>query len=375
MQVERSGAVFAGAPGSGVQSATFPVPCVNAEGRWFCIFRGAPQKLSNADQRVLLTWSDDQGRNWEEPAAPFAPPAVEGRPGLLRFGGITDLGEGRLLAALSWVDYSDPGKAYFNERTEGLLDTRIFLSVSEDNGAAWSPLRLVDTAPFNVPAPLTGPVLRLPTGDLACQFELNKHYEDPEPWRHGSVLIFSSDGGRSWPRHVVVTRDPANRIFYWDQRPSVLPDGRLLDVFWTFDRVPAAYLNIHAIESSDGGRTWSSPRDTGVSGQPGPIFPLVDGSLAMPVVDRRAAPAIRIRRSVDGGKTWPEEDQLSVYESEGPEQTQDKSSMQDAWAEMYRFSVGLPNVAQLPGGGGLLTYYAGSETDVTSIRWALVRYP
>jgi hypothetical protein len=34
--------------------------------------------------------------------------------------------------------------------------------------------------------------------------------------------------------------------------------------------------------------------------------------------------------------------------------------------------VGLPNVATLPGGGALLVYDAGPETDVTEIHWAVV---
>ena len=47
--------------------------------------------------------------------------------------------------------------------------------------------------------------------------------------------------------------------------------------------------------------------------------------------------------------------------------------MQDAWAEMYQFSVGLPAAAPLGDGNALIVYYAGPETDRTSIRWAVVR--
>ena len=46
--------------------------------------------------------------------------------------------------------------------------------------------------------------------------------------------------------------------------------------------------------------------------------------------------------------------------------------MQDAWSEMYAFSVGLPNTAPLPRRGAVLAYYAGPKTDETSIRWALI---
>jgi hypothetical protein len=46
--------------------------------------------------------------------------------------------------------------------------------------------------------------------------------------------------------------------------------------------------------------------------------------------------------------------------------------MQDAWAEMGGFSVGLPNVAALREGGALLVYYAGPETDITAIHWTRI---
>jgi len=372
LRIADHGVVFSGEPGGDSQSAAFPIPCVLPSGRWLCSFRAAPAKQASRGQKAMLTWSDDFGRTWSEPVQPFQPQTVGGRPGLMRFAPLSSLGDDRLIAAVNWVDYSDPEAPYFNEETEGLLDTRIFLSYSPDGGQTWSPPRLMDTAPFNVPTPLTGSILPLPNGELACQFELNKHYDDARPWKHASVMVFSADGGRTWPRHSIVAHDPSRRVFYWDQRPSVLPDGRIIDVFWTFDRKTASYLNIHSCESRDSGRTWSALRDVGVPGQPGPVFPLRDGTLAMPCVDRTGAPLISVRQSVDGGRSWPPEDALVLHKSSGTSQTVAKSTMQDAWSEMYAFSVGLPSSAALPGGGALVVYYAGPHTDATSIHWAVV---
>ncbi len=369
----RQGIVFAGKRGSDCQSATFPMPCVTSKGRWLCAFRAAPKKLPNVGQRPLLTWSDNRGESWCTPFAPFEPPELGGRPGHFRFAALTDLGAGHIVAAINWIDSSDPDAPYFNEATEGLLDTRVYLSRSDDDGETWAPACLMDTAPFHVPTPLTGPILKLSNGDLACQVELNKAYTDLAPWRHASVMLFSADAGQSWPRHRIVTQDPDNRIFYWDQRPAVLTDGIVFDAFWTFDREHSDYLTIHTCRSEDHGDTWSPLQDTGMAGQPGPAFALGDGSLAIPVVDRESAPKITVRRSNDGGKTWPSDDVLVVYDAAGATQTEKKSSMQDAWAEMYAFSVGLPNVAPLPDGGALLVYYAGDATDHTAIRWAEIR--
>ncbi|MBI2433470.1 MAG: exo-alpha-sialidase, partial [Candidatus Hydrogenedentes bacterium] len=345
--------------------------CITPSGRWLCAFRGARDKRSNAGQRTLLTWSDDAGRTWCDPFSPVAAPQFGGLPGTLRCGGVLSLGEDRLLATLAWVDDSHPDLPYFNEKTEGLLDTRIVHALSEDRGATWSAPWVMDTAPFAPPTPTTGPSLRLPSGEIMCQFELNKPYIDPVPWRHASVLMFSPDEGKTWPRYAVSAQDPEHRVFYWDQRPSLLPDGRLFVVFWTFDRASSQYLNIHARESRDGGRTWSALWDTGVPGQPGPVFALVDGSLAMPVMDRTTTPRLVLRGSTDGGVTWDTEE-LLVHQAEQTTRKAADASMQEAWNEMYAFALGLPHTAPLPGGGALLVYYAGKTTDETGIHWARI---
>ena len=155
------GVVFAGEKGSDVQSAAFPGICVLPSGRWVCIFRVAPTKKDMAGQRPLITWSDDDGSTWAKPIAPFVPPAIDGKPGLFRTAYPTSLGGSRVIAVIYWVDHSDPSQPFFNEATEGLLDSRIMLSHSEDDGATWSEPELMGTTPFNVPTPITGPILCL----------------------------------------------------------------------------------------------------------------------------------------------------------------------------------------------------------------------
>jgi hypothetical protein len=365
--------VFAGEKGTERQSCAFQNIAVLPGGRWICGFRAGPTKGGTVGQHALVTWSDDEGGTWSKPTRPFDPPAVDGKPGLFRAAHPTALGGYHVLMTLCWVDHTDPSLPFFNEETEGLLDTRLFLSRSPDGGVTWEAPALVDTSPFNVPTPITGPVLLLPSGEWALQFELNKPYHDTSVWRHSSVLMFSNDQGKSWPEHVIVSNDPTNRIFYWDQRPGVMRDGTLLDVFWTYDNATATYLNIHARASADNGRTWSEVWDTGVPGQPAPPVSLPDGRCAMVYVDRTGAPTIKLRTSSDRGRTWPDATEAMLYGSDAESQTTSKASMQDAWAEMGKFSVGLPATAGLANGDMLVLYYAGPETDHTNVEWVRVR--
>ena len=184
--------------------------------------------------------------------------------------------------------------------------------------------------------------------------------------------MYSRDDGRSWPESAV-TADPDARVFYWDQRPRVLGDGTILDLFWTFDRHRAIYMNIHARTSEDNGRTWSDLWDTGVPGQPAPPVSVPDGRIVMPYVDRQRTPIIKLRVSSDSGRTWPESTELVLDERLDRAQEGGKSSMQDAWSEMAAFSVGLPTTAKLPDGDVLVVYYAGPKPDHTGLYWVRLR--
>jgi len=366
------GIVFAGQEGTKRQSCAFPGICVLPNGRWICTFRAAPKKEPTEGQHVLLTWSDDMGKSWTEPSSPFSPYTSDGKYGLFRSAMMTSLGDGKILAVLCWVDHSDPKLPFFNEETEGLLDTQIFLSLSLDYGMNWSRPEKINTTSFNVPVPITGPILILKNGEFACQFELNKHYYDTVEWKHSSVMMFSKDKGKSWYDYTIASNDPENRMFYWDQRPGVLSDGRILNLFWTFDRKTATYLSIHARESKDNGRTWSGMWDTGIPGQPAPPVSLPNGRIGMIYVDRTSNPVIKMRLSEDGGSTWIQNSELIIYGSQTETQTWDKRTMQDAWSEMGKFSTGLPTTAILPDGSILVVYYSGYHNDLTNICWARI---
>ena len=90
-----------------------------------------------ARQRAMMTHTDDEGATWSEPIEVAVSPTVDGKPGIFRMVAATSLGERHVLATLCWVDHSDPSLPFFNENTEGLLDTRIFLAESEDDGATY----------------------------------------------------------------------------------------------------------------------------------------------------------------------------------------------------------------------------------------------
>ena len=165
-------------PGSVRRSSAFPCLAALSDGRLIISHRVGSVKDSG-DGTIFLSESRDGGQTWEGRGTPFAD-VWEGVHGELRYGGITELEPGHLLAALLWFDRSDPAAPLFHPETEGLLPARILLSESSDGGRTWGQYRRLDISPMIQPA-ITGPILRLSDGLLLCAFETNKEYNDPSP--------------------------------------------------------------------------------------------------------------------------------------------------------------------------------------------------
>src|SRR5262249_16701863 len=155
----------------------------------------------------------------------------------------------------------------FNEATQGCLPMRILLSRSADCGITWAGWSAIDTPEDIGPPSLTNPVIRLADGRLAMSLESNKPYLDSSRWLQKVIHIYSEGDGRTWRDPTVVSRDPTGRIFNWDQRAGVAPDGAVVTFTWVFDSAAGVYRNIWRRYSPDCGVSWSEPEDVGFADQ------------------------------------------------------------------------------------------------------------
>ena len=372
MRVVSRGVIPKSADKIHLNSNTFPSIEKLPSGRWLAGFKAAEIKGDCAFQHAVMTWSDDEGKTWIEPFEPVKLPDIGEVPGLSRILYFLSLGGSRVLMLSNWMDASDMSLPYYNPENESLKDTRIFVSISENDGETWSEPQLMDIPDVDGPVPLTGPPLKLADGTLICQFEINKYDWDTSPWIHRSALVFSYDSGKTWKDTVNVTHE--KDMYFWDQRLGVLSDGlSLVDFFWTLDGKKEEYINIHVRHSIDGGKTWGGIYDTGIYGQPGQPIDLGDGRLATISVDRTSSPVITVRTTRDLGRTYDET--LVVYERKNLDKQDSRQiSMNDAWAEMAAFSVGHPGLLKLSDTEILAFYYAGNHTDLTSIEFVKIQF-
>ena len=346
---------------------TFPMVLALADGTLLATLRSGPEK-DTAEDRIEIYRSRDDGVTWSGPDYPFTASVLDGVVGSLKICYVTELAPGRLLAAAMWIDrgtYSD--QPLFNAETEGCLPMAILLADSIDNGSSWSDWRRVPMPADIGPPSLTSPILKLADGRLAMSIETNKPYLDRSKWQQRAVYFHSGDLGSTWSAPVTVAEDSTGRIFNWDLRAAVAPDGRIASFAWTYDSQTSAYLDIHRRISADGGMSWTAPEALGFADQAARPAIRSDGSVVLAYVDRFGSQSIRARFAPALDAPLEAASEVVIYSHAQAEAASRDTG--DMLASMDLWSFGLPFAEVLPDGDILVCYYAG-DPRALDIRWA-----
>jgi len=349
--------------------STFPSFAVLTDGSLFATYRVGTAKDS-ADEMVEVRRSNDGGRTWSEPETPFPAPHAMGSS--VKEVYITPLGGAHLLAVALMVDRETyPGKGLFNEETEGVLPLTIALKDSYDNSKTWTDWRSMPVPDDVGPPSLTNPVMLLPSGRLAMSIETNKHYHDSSKWFQRVDYFFSDDNGQTWNDRQTVRQDPSGRVFYWDQRAGICPDGRLVTYSWTYDSEIKKYLNIRRSFGSDEGTTWTEPEDIGITDQASHPAILPDGRVVLAWVDRFQSQSIKARMSVTPEAPFLPETEVELYklETEPAGFATGEGDTGELLAEMSIWNYGLPFADVLPDGDVLVLHYEG-DAEKMQICWS-----
>lgn len=167
----------------------------------------------------------------------------------------------------------------------------VWMLRSEDGGARWSgPYDCLVNSPH-------GPV-QLSDGRIL--------YAGKDLWRQGRVgVCVSQDDGRTWEWLATIPpRDGDNPEEYHELHAVEAPSGRLLVQIRNHNAANSG--ETLQCESSDGGKTWSTPHPIGVWGLPSHLLRLKDGRILMTYGYRRPPFGCQARLSEDEGQTWSE---------------------------------------------------------------------
>lgn len=372
MKMIRNSLVFRGAADSPTANSCFPSIAILHDGTLIATWRVGSRKDSD-DGVILSSRSHDEGATWSAPSTIVANGVRNGAFGEPHYAPLTVLPDGRILCAVMWVDRRERNKPLFNPSTEGILPLSTLFLESRDGGSTWSEIGELGDSPIAGPLAITGPILDLLDGRLACPFEVNKDYDDDGFWRHAAAWKTSADGGRTWSEHREIANDPTGKLMYWDAHIVRASNRICYAAFWTYDRERMHDLTIHLSSSRDLGDSWSRPHDLGVVGQVADPVPLPDGNFLLVYVDRFDTRSIRALLSRDGGITFSSDPIIIHQQLRETSDVGEFSGTTDYLQDMNLWTFGRVNSVTDDARSVWITYYAG-DIQCTGIYCARIDF-
>ncbi len=339
-----------------------------SSGKILASFRLGSNKDS-ADGNCLVAESVDWGKNWTIISDGFET-ALDSIAGEIRVAELSEMADGSVVAFVLWVDRRT-GKVLYDGQTDSVLPTKLAMTRSSDGGKTWGIYQKLDTKNFLGPA-ISGPTLHLPEQGWLVPFE---NFQ-PGSGIHTANALFSSNG-ETFDRLLTVAHDSQNKVYFFDARHAQSPKtGRLVAMFWTYNRQTEKDEDIHIAWGDPAILKWERPFSTGIRGQVCQPLPLIDGRLAAFYVHRHPPGSLRLILSEDNGKTWDRQNELVVYKCDSTKQKglDGKSNYAQYWDDMLMtWTFGHPTGVLLPDNTLLLGYYAGPNVNCLSVYWAWVQ--
>jgi hypothetical protein len=323
-----------------------------------------------ADANCRVEQSDDNGKTWRMISDGFDRKS-EGVDGEIRETDLMELEDGSPAAFITWIDRS-AGTALYNADTDSILPSRLLLARSNTDGT-WQSGQRLQTAELTG-AVLTGPCVHIPGKGHLAFFENFEHKTGGAQSIHSAHALFSQDG-QSFDTVINVARHDEDKLFYWDQRHAICPKtGRLVGMFWTYDRKQEHDMDIHIAWGDPETLTWEKPFSTGIKGQITAPIPLPDGRLLAFYVHRHHPGSMRLIASHDSGKTWDHDSEVVVYDSvaEREPEMNGQSNFGQVWEDMASWFFGHPTGVVLDEQTVLLSYYGGPNDKCLSVHWAKI---
>lgn len=287
------------------------------DGRLAAVCSGHRKAHIDPFGRVYFYTSKDDGKTWS------APKALSNGPLDDRDAGIIQLPDGAILVnyftSLAFLSCIRDGRKISPDWQEAMQNITLaqcneglgqFMLRSTDGGATWEDKWAVPVGNVH------GPCLLKDGALLWVGRNINYNRQMTENRYDDSVIACrSEDGGRTWQQLARLPEVPGQKQTQWHEVHQIqTADGTI--VCHIRNENPSAKMMLGAdfaggattwqSESTDGGRTWTTPHLVcyGVCNH---LLNLPDGRLLMTYGYRKAPCGVRARLSGDNGQTWGDE--------------------------------------------------------------------
>lgn len=286
----------------------WPTAALRRNGEIVVVYSGGREAHVCPFGRVEIMRSSDSGATWSYPRVLMDSPIDD------RDAGVCETAAGTLLVttftSLAYQAVLDKARDWPAERLarwqavnrrcseserRALLGEWMFRS--EDGGLTWS-------APYRVPLNSPHGPAPLRSGRLI--------YAGKQLWdtNQKAVVYDSTDDGRTWRWLADVPVREGDAVQQYHELHAVeCSSGKL--ILQIRNHNPTNAQETLQCESSDGGKTWTTPHPIGVWGLPSHLLRLRDGRLLMTYGYRREPRGNLARLSADEGVTWSDPIRLS----------------------------------------------------------------
>lgn len=184
------------------------------------------------------------------------------------------------------------------------------------------------------------------------------------------LAAVSDDGGRTWPRHAVVFKDPEERRGYFEQKLAEISPGRLVSTCWTVSFGDVKDQPDSFALSNDDGLTWGPPRPTEFMGQTMTPVPLGDDRLLVLYNKRYGEQGIMMALVTFTKEAWTTHFHDVMWD---PHRTREKPSGEYTGVEeLQKLEFGFPTAILLSDSTFLATHWSREE-GVFGVSWTKLR--
>ena len=191
---------------------------------------------------------------------------------------VTKLDGNKLFAIGYQFIRKDPTLPLGNPKTGGLLDDEVVFCVSNDNGKTWSKRKVIKTY-WGAHTEASGHIIKLADGSLATPITGFNDWEVSKITPCQGRLLRTYDNGKTWNDSVVCMEFEDTNVTCFEQRMCQTTNGTIAVIGWNENIKTGELLNNHVTLSTDNGKTFTTPIDTGIKGQASFIMALDDNKI------------------------------------------------------------------------------------------------
>jgi sialidase-1 len=257
-----------------------------------------------------------------------------------------------------------PNEGLTNPETLGFVPTEFVTIRSKDRGYSWNEVKIIESPFGHTPLELCSAITPLSDGRCFLPTSTWSHWDGSIPVGYRMVALVSRDLGKSWREYLDVMVDPKQETRYWESKIIELSDHRLLAVAWAYNHVRKEDLPNQYVISSNGGKSWSAPKSTGLIGQTLTPF-LIDNNRIISIYRRLDKPGLWANISRIEKKLWINEYSKPLWGHNLVKLTGKADNMAQVFSTL---KFGTPCLTALPDSSIFVAFWA-VEDCISIIRW------